>query len=99
MSERLDQAVEEEARKAGKPQAESAGRDVDGLLDLGEAAVTVVELGSWIGDACLDVAKSGASGAEVVAEGALGAAKAAGEIAAGAVGAVGELLSGLGDLG
>jgi hypothetical protein len=100
MSEQPDQATQEEARKAGKPLAESSAPDlVDGVLDLGEIAATVMQLGSQVGGACVEVAKIGASGAEVVTEGALGAAKVAGEIAAGAVGAVGDLLSGLGDLG
>jgi hypothetical protein len=97
MSDPLNQAAAEEARKEQKRQAETSAGDVaDGMLDIGDFAASVLDLGAQIGGACLDAAKTGG---EAVAGGAVEAAKLAGEGVVAVAGAVGEALSGLGDLG
>jgi hypothetical protein len=97
MSDKLAQAADEEARKEQKRQAETSGAAVvDGVLDVGDFAVTVLDLGAQVAGACLNAAKTGG---EAVAGGAVEAAKLAGEGVVAVAGAVGEVLTGLGDLG
>ncbi|MGG5820965.1 hypothetical protein [Falsiroseomonas sp. HW251] len=95
----LDQAALATAREEEKRRAAESGPPsdvVDGALDLADVAGAVFDLGSQVLGACLEGAKAGAAGSEVVASGALEVAKVVGE---GAVSVAGEVLSSLGDLG
>lgn len=90
-SHETQQATEAEAGKAKKP-----GTD---LGDAAEGTLDLLDVGGQLLGACVDAARVGAAGAEVVASGALEVAKVAGEATVAVVGAVGEALSALGDIG